>query len=167
MAKKRFAFLQKKLEADPKLFKQYKAVIDGYLEAKPPYARKMDPSEVYKTTSKTWTLPTFPVFHPKKPEKPRVVMDAAAEFHGISLNKELLTGPDLLNLLVGVIMRFCINPIAIAADIEAMFHQVRTSPEDANSLRFLWEGEVYQMLVHVFGNIFAQSSQLRGETNSS
>ena len=78
-------------------------------------------------------------------------MDAAAEFHGISLNKELLTGPDLLNLLVGVIMRFCVHPIAIAADIEAMFHQVRTSAEDADSLRFLWEGEVYQTLVHVFG----------------
>ena len=123
MAKKRFAFLLKKLQGDSELFAKYKAKIDGYLQQDPPYARKMDPDEVYKTTSKTWTLPTFPVYHPRKPETPRVVMDAAAEFHGVSLNKELVTGPDLMNLLVGVLMRFRSGEIAVAADIEAMFSQ--------------------------------------------
>ena len=45
------------------------------------------------------------------------------------------------------------------ADIEAMFHQVRVSPEDADLLRFLWwpQGELsqvpqeYRMKVHLFG----------------
>ena len=159
MAKKRFEFLLKKFRADGKLFEQFKAVIDGYLQKEPPYARKMEPAEVNRTSKKTWTLPTFPVFHPNKPDKPRVVNDAAAEYHGISLNKELLTRPDLLNLLVGVLMRFRTGEIAIAADIEAMFHQVRVSKEDSDALRFLWKADitnddppdVYQMDVHIFG----------------
>ena len=160
MVRKRFEFLAKKLRADPKLFEQYKAVIDGYLQADPPYARKMKPEEVQQRTPKTWTLPTFPVFHPNKPEKPpRVVNDAAAAFHGISLNSALVTGPDLLNLLVGVLIRFRNGEIAIAGDIEAMFHQVRASLADSDSLRFLWKDDVtseeppdtYQMLVHIFG----------------
>ena len=48
--------------------------------------------------------------------------------------------------------------IAIVADIEAMFHQVKVEPKDCNALRFLWwdenidkEPEDYQMLVHLFG----------------
>lgn len=30
------------------------------------------------------------------------------------------------------------NPVAIMADIESMFHQVRVPREDADLLRFLW-----------------------------
>ena len=45
------------------------------------------------------------------------------------------------------------------AHIEAMFHQVRVTPNDYDALRFLWwpnndlnaEPEEYQMLVHLFG----------------
>jgi hypothetical protein len=45
------------------------------------------------------------------------------------------------------------------ADIEGMFHQVRTTPNDYDALRFLWwpnndpntEPDEYQMLVHLFG----------------
>ena len=88
-----------------------------------------------------------------------MVNDAAAEFHGISLNSALVTGPDLLNLLVGVLIRFRNGEIAIAGDIEAMFNQVRASLADSDSLRFLWKDDVtseeppdtYQMLVHIFG----------------
>ena len=49
--------------------------------------------------------------------------------------------------------------MAIAADVEAMFHQVRVSPEDADSLRFYWKEDIFsddppdtlQILMHVFG----------------
>ena len=60
-------------------------------------------------------------------------------------------------------MVFCYNleiiKLIIAADIEAMYHQVRVSKSDAEALRFLWQenllesdSEVYQMVVHIFGN---------------
>ena len=88
-----------------------------------------------------------------------MVFDAAAEYNGISLNKALMTGPDLLNSLVGVILRFRNYRVAFSADIEAMYHQVRVKSDDADALRFLWSEDVnseekpdtYQMLVHIFG----------------
>ena len=159
LAKKRFGFLQKRLKASKDMHKGFKAVIDGYLSVDPPFARKMSKEEAEKTSSKTSYLPMHPVVNPNKPGKIRVVNDAAAEWKGTSLNKSLLTGPDLLSSLVGILMRFRVGRVAITADIEAMFHQVRVSSEDADSLRFLWKDDIfsndppdtYQMLVHIFG----------------
>ena len=49
------------------------------------------------------------------------MFDCGAEFHGTSLNKELLPRPDLTNQLVGVHTRFRTEEVAFMADIEAMF----------------------------------------------
>ena len=72
------------------------------------------------------------------PGKVRVVFDCAAKFKDVSLNSRLLQGPDFMNSLVGVLMRFRQDHIALAADIEAMFHQVRVKDDDCDALRFLW-----------------------------
>ncbi|XP_048581431.1 uncharacterized protein LOC116618474 [Nematostella vectensis] len=77
----------------------------------------------------------------------------------MSLNDCLLTGPDLLNNLVGVLIRFRCNKVGIMGDIEKMFHQVKVREADQDSLRFLWRNleeripDVYRMAVHVFGAI--------------
>ena len=93
-----------------------------------------------------------------KPNKVRVVLDAAAQFDGISLHDRLYHGPDLTNNLVGVLIRFREEETAFTADIEAMFHQVKVILDDADALRFLWwdtalslPPKEYQMLVHIFG----------------
>ncbi|XP_077954078.1 uncharacterized protein LOC144391329 [Gasterosteus aculeatus] len=107
----------------------------------------------------TWYIPHHGVFHPKKPEKLRVVFDCSAKFRGVSLNDTLLTGPDLINSLLGVLCRFRKEAVAIICDIEKMFHQFYVSPELRNYLRFLWwedgnleaEPQEYQMAVHLFG----------------
>ena len=44
---------------------------------------------------KVWYLPHHSVIHPQKPEKVRVVLDCAAKYHGVSLNANVLQGPDL------------------------------------------------------------------------
>ncbi len=70
-----------------------------------------------------------------------------------------MQGPDLTNTLVGVLNRFRQEPVAIMADIESMFYQVRVPDADADLLRFLWcpEGDPskptaeYRMTVHLFG----------------
>lgn len=88
-----------------------------------------------------------------------MVFDCAATFQGTSLNDQLLQGPDLTNGLVGVLLRFRQEPVAMVADVEGMFYEVRVSPEQCNALRFLWwpnnditeEPVDYQMLVHLFG----------------
>ena len=109
----------------------------------------------------SWYLPHHGVFHPKKPEKIRVVFDASAKFDGQSLNTQLLQGPDLTNNLIGILCRFRQEPIAFSCDVEKMFHQFYVTPKYRDYLRFLWwpegnfemEPATYRMTVHVFGAI--------------
>ena len=58
-------------------------------------------------------------YHPSKPGKIRV-----AEFQGRSINKELLSGPDLTNQIIGVLTRFREEKLAFMADVEVIYHQV-------------------------------------------
>ena len=51
-----------------------------------------------------WYLPHFGVYHPKKPTQIRVVFDSSAEYEGVSLNGEILSGPDLMNSLLMIII---------------------------------------------------------------
>ena len=52
------------------------------------------------------------------------MFDCIAEFHGTSLNKELLLGPDITSQLVGLFTRFRTEEVAFMGNIEAIFHQV-------------------------------------------
>ena len=45
-------------------------------------------------------------------------------FHTMGLC-ELLQGPDLTNNLVGILLRFLQDPVALMGDVLSMFHQVR------------------------------------------
>ena len=157
LAHKRWTFLKKRFRSDPELYKRYKQIIHDLVSSGK--ARYMSEEESRTTSPKTSYLPHHPVWNAKKPDKIRVVNDGAAEYKGTSLNKSLVTGPDLLNSLVGVLMNFRIGPVALVADVEAMFHQVRVPDDDADSLRFLWSDDIesdrpprtLQMLVHIFG----------------
>ena len=81
-------------------------------------------------TSSTWYLPHFGVYHPAK-NKIGTVFDCSVEFRDYCLNMELIQGPDLTNMLVGVLLRFRIGKIAFLADIESMFFQVKV-PHPSN-----------------------------------
>ena len=85
----------------------------------------------------TCYLPHHATTNPNKPGKVRVAFDAAASHKGTSLNDRLVTGPDLLNSLVGVIMWFRLHAIAMTAHNETMFFQVQVIERDQPSERFL------------------------------
>lgn len=85
-----------------------------------------------------WYIPHHGIYHPTKPEKLRVVFDCSAKHKGTSLNEHLLSGPDMINNLTGVFVRFQQHPIALMCDIEKMFHQFKAQKRDRNYLRFLW-----------------------------
>ncbi len=109
-----------------------------------------------ETSQRKWYLPWFFAYHPTK--KPRIVYDAAAKVNGKSLNDFLLKGPDLLNPLPAVLMRFRQNKIAITGDIKEMFHQVTLKKEDWPSQTILYRGsqrdcepQEYYMTVLFFG----------------
>jgi len=123
------------------------------------YARKVPEDQLEAVPGKVWYIPHHGIYHPRKPQKIRVVFDCSAKHQGTSLNDQLMQGPDLTNSLVGVLTRFRQDRVAFMADIEAMFHQVRVPDEQCDFLRFLWwpDGNLeaviqeYQMTVHLFG----------------
>ena len=82
-----------------------------------------------KTTPNIWLIPHHPVINPNK-AKIRKVLNAASKYHGVSLNNQLMPGPDLMKNLTGVICRFRQKKVAISADIEGMFMQVVVRPQD-------------------------------------
>lgn len=113
-----------------------------------------------KENEERWYLPSFGVYHRRKPGNIRVEFDSSAQHSGVSLNDVLLTGPDLNNALLGVLFRFHKEAVAIRADIQQMYHCFLVREEDRNFLRFLWFQDndpykdiiEYRMRVHVFGN---------------
>lgn len=123
------------------------------------YARKVPEDRLAASPGKVWYIPHHGIYHPRKPQKIRVVFDCSAKFNGTSLNDQLMQGPDLTNVLVRVLTRFRQDRVAFMADIEAMFHQVRIPDEQCDFLRFLWwpDGNLnaaiqeYQKTVHLFG----------------
>ena len=80
-------------------------------------------------SEREWYL-QHPVVNPNKPAKVRRVLNGVAKFQGASLNNSLLTGPDLLQNLIYVLVRFRRHPIAISADIEGLFFQLGVLPCD-------------------------------------
>ena len=144
------------MERDPEFHKRYASVVNKYQEEG---SSRQVPDEEVPTLKPIWYLPHHAVWHPRKPHEPRVVFDCASKSKGISLNSQLLQGPENTSLLMGVILRFRVNSVAVAADIKRMFHQVFVSPEDRGALCYLWwpdgdltkDPKTFQMLVHIFG----------------
>lgn len=150
----RLKHLKGKMERNPKFKKDYVAFMEGVF--KDGDAEKADKQP---ETGQVWYIPHQGIYHPKKPEKIRVVFDCSAKYGGTALNDHLLTGPDLTNGLTGVLCRFRQHPIAVMCDVEKMFHRFHVREEDRDYLRFLWweggdtdsEPTEYRMKVHLFG----------------
>ena len=148
--------LERRLQKKETLRKHYQKTIGTDVNAE--YVRKVDQAELNETKDKLqWYLPHHPVINPHKPENVRRVCNAAAKCQGVAPNDKLLSGPDLLQSLIGIIFRFREHQIALSADLEAMFLQVAVPNDDSRCLRFLWREdpvrriEVYKYTRHVFG----------------
>lgn len=153
-ALKRLEHLKRKLTQNVEYLEHYKAFMSEIFD-------RGDVEKVGHSESEghRWYIPHHGVYHPKKPGKVRVVFDCSATYKGSSLNQHLLTGPDLINGLVGVLTRFRRFPVAVMCDIEKMFHQFIVREDDRDFLRFLWweDGDLetepveFRMRVHLFG----------------
>jgi len=83
----------------------------------------------------------------------------------LSLNDQLLQGPDLTSCLIRVLSRFRTQPVAFVGDIDAMFDQVCVPDTQRDFLRFFWwpNGNLnrdlteYQIYVYLFGAVSSPS----------
>ena len=76
--------------------------------------------------------------HDSKSTPVRIVFNASSSFHGHKLNDYWMKGPDLLNDLFGVVLRFRENQTAIMEDISKMYHRILIPESDQQVHRFLW-----------------------------
>ena len=160
--------LRRRLLRNPELHSKYSSFMDSLFENG--HARQVPENRLKHPVGPVWYLPHHQVVNPNKPDKVCVVFDCAARCDEVSLNSTLLQGPGLANNLIGVLTRFCQEPVAEMADIKAMFHQVYVNPKDCDALRFLWwpgndlnsDPAEHQMLVYVFGAISSPSCSHSG-----
>jgi len=161
LVEERLRSLGRRLSRDAALCKKYcdgmnDMVIKGY-------ASRVEGEESNRDDGAVWYLPHHAVA--KKGDKIRIVFDCAARFRGTSLNDQVMQGPNLTNTLVGVLLRFRQEHVAVMADIEAMFNQVMVAEQDRDVLRYLWwpngdqslQPEIYRMNVHLFGGTWSPS----------
>ena len=152
----RLKHLEKRFLRDPLYYQLYKTQIDDMVENK--FCEKVSEEDII-SPGHEWYIPHHGVINPKKPNKLRIVFDCSARYQNTSLNDHLLKGPDLINSLTGVLIRFRKEDIALTCDIKAMFHQFGLSPQHRDYFRFLWwnrgdltqDPSVYRMRVHLFG----------------
>lgn len=156
VAEQRAINLKSKLKKNQAFLEDYKTFMNSLFEKG--YAEEIPPEQLNRDDHRIWYIPHHGVYHPRK-KKIRVVFDCTASYQDVSLNGELLQGPDLTNSLIGVLQRFREEPVAMMADIESMFYQVKVPSRDADMLRFLWWPGAdlsaplkdYRMKVHIFG----------------
>ena len=129
------------------------------------YATVVDAKELLKPFTGCF-LPNLIVLHPDKPGKFRLCQDGRAKVSGDvgtdrkwhSLNDYLHKGPDLLNNLVGHLVRFRENRYVLVGDVKDFFYRVEVHPNDTKFLRFLWWSDetmseviTLEGRVHIFG----------------
>ena len=68
----------------------------------------------------------------------RIVFNSSANYKGHVLNDYWAKGPDMINSLLGVLLRFRENEIAVVGDIRKMYHSIFTTLKDQHCHRFLW-----------------------------
>lgn len=159
MAKQRLIKVENKMAKDLIYAANYKTEMDKYINkgyAKPLSSIKSEANNL----KKIWYLPHFGVINPNKPDKLRIVFDAAATSSNVSLNSTLLKGPEHAKPLHTILFQFRQGQIAVAGDIQEMFSQVSIIADDQNSQRFLWrngekdrEIQTYVMQSMIFGAI--------------
>ncbi|KRZ82250.1 hypothetical protein T08_4298, partial [Trichinella sp. T8] len=157
VAMRRLRALRRQLNRDPEKDQEYSGVIRDYLDRG--WAEKVDGTS--GPPGRTWYLPHHAVYqHNQGKTKCRVVFDGSAEWSRTFLNNCLDPGPKLQPDLVAVLLRFRRSRIALQADIEKMYLQVRLRPEDRDVCRFLWQGRDCGAPVKRRGNIDALTDRV-------
>ncbi|XP_055632940.1 uncharacterized protein LOC129773367 [Toxorhynchites rutilus septentrionalis] len=91
-------------------------------------------------------LPHHPVFkEASTTTKVRVVFDGSAKTStSHSLNEALLTGPVIQDELLDLMLRFRKHPVALVADVEKMYRQIKVHSGDTSLQRIIWRFNAHE-----------------------
>ena len=116
-------------------------------------------------------LPHHLVFYPRKPGKVRIVFNGAAKFQGSLLNNALLTGPDLLQNIIHVLICFRQYQDTASANIESIFWKLAVFHKTNRHFVFVaggpsWRNSCVPRRASLFWNQrFANMHQLCAQTD--
>ena len=121
------------------------------------FARKLTKQELETYKGPVHHIVHHEIVRPEKTMPIRIVFNSSASFQSHRLNDYWMKGPDLLDSLFGVTLRFRENEIAVTEDISKMFHRVLVPEQDQQVHRYLWrnmetnrEPDVYVKTVLTF-----------------
>lgn len=156
IAKRRFLALERRLQNDEKLKKDYITFMSEY--------ETLGHMELVKNEEKlgeTCYLPHHAVKNENsKTTKLRVVFDASCKTEsGYSLNDTLLKGPVIQDELLYIISRFRTHKFVLTADIQKMYRQVLVTKQDSEKQRILWRADpslpiqIYRLTTLTYGTV--------------
>ncbi|XP_062535045.1 uncharacterized protein LOC134204234 [Armigeres subalbatus] len=136
IALRRFFSTERRLGKDANLRQQYVAFMEEYLQLQHMKEVPDDPRD----GGRRCYLPHHPVVkEASTTTKVRVVFDASCKTSsGTSLNDVLYAGPVIQEDLRAIIMRGRTRRVMLVADVEKMFRQIWTCPEDRRLQCILW-----------------------------
>ena len=123
------------------------------------FARQLTKQELETYKGPVHYIAHHEIVRPEKTTPIRIVFNSSASFQGHRLNDYWMKGPDLLNSLFGVTLRFRENEVAVTGDISKMYHRALIPEQDQQVHRYLWrnmetnrEPDVYVKTVLTFGD---------------
>ena len=149
---------EKRLLKDDNQAKLYSEQIEDMVERG--VAKKITMEEEMNYNGPIYYVSHHEVVKPESQSTPcRIVFNSSASYMGHNLNDYWFKGPDLLNNLLGILLRFRQDNVAFAGDIKKMYHSVGTSELDHHTHRFLWRNlevdrkpDIYTITAVSFGD---------------
>ena len=151
LAFKIFLSMEKRMRNRPGLWEEFEKSVLDWVEKD--YARLLD----FSCRFEGFFIPTFMVIREdKSTTKYRLIMNGKFEFRTKSINNYLLSGPNVMNRLDEVLIRFRYHKYVLTCDVSNMFLRVRVPERDRKFLRFFFRTgtgdlKVVEMCSHAFG----------------
>ena len=156
-AKKKLEATERRLSKTPEHAAAYDRKMMEMTEMQ--FARKLTKQELETYKGPVHYIAHHEIVRPDKTTPFRIVFNSSASFQGCRINDYCTKGPDLLNNLLRVTLRFRANEVAVTGDISKMYHRVRIPEQDQQVQRYLWrnmetnrEPDVYVKTVLTFGD---------------
>ena len=135
-SRRRLIRVEKKLSQDPNLREEYEKIVQDQLEE-----GMVEIVPETPTGDCNFYMPHKPVVRQSaSTTKVRMVFDASAKPHPLanSVNECMYTGPSLHPLLWDILIRACMSPHLVLADVQKVFLQIGVREEDRDTFQFLF-----------------------------
>ncbi|XP_058503794.1 uncharacterized protein LOC131471311 [Solea solea] len=132
-----FYRMEKQLAKEPEWKMAYASQVHEMLNRKA--AVKLSQEVLQSWTGPVWYISHLVAPNPHSVSTPvRLVWNSSQKYRGLSLNDMLIKGPDVLNPIRGVLLRFRTGIFAALGDIHKMYNSVWLEEREVHLHRFLW-----------------------------